>query len=67
MTAKQINCRITAVKTADAINAIEGVPVSNYARTLSYRWAKGEISGRQMKRELRESHKKLAALAKKCD
>ena len=31
MTTKQINRRIAAVKTADAINAIEGVPVSDYA------------------------------------
>ena len=41
MTVKQINRRITAVKTADAINAIEGAPVSRYAQTLSYAWAKG--------------------------
>ena len=36
MTVKQINRRITAVKTADAINAIEGAPVSRYAQALSY-------------------------------
>ena len=29
------NRRIAAVKAADAINAIEGVPVSDYAKTLS--------------------------------
>ena len=28
------NRRIAAVKAADAINAIEGVPVSDYAKTL---------------------------------
>ena len=27
--------RIAAVKTADAINAIEGAPISSYARSLS--------------------------------
>lgn len=60
MTAKQISRRITAVKTADAINAIEGVPVSDYARTLSRLWAKGELTGEQMKAALLASHKKMA-------
>ena len=54
MTSKQISRRIAAVKTADAINAIEGVPVSNYARMLSRSWARGELSG-----EL-ASHRKMA-------
>lgn len=53
--------RIAAVKAADAINAIEGVPVSDYARTLSVRWAKGELSGEEMKQALLASHRKLAA------
>lgn len=53
--------RITAVKTADAINAIEGAPVSEYARELSLRWSRGEISGEEMKAALLESHRKLAA------
>ena len=44
MTAKQLSRRVAAVKTADAINAIEGVPVSDYARTLSLCWARGEIN-----------------------
>ena len=60
MTAKQIDRRIAAVKTADAINAIEGVPVSTYARTLSHRWAKGELTGEQMKAALLASHKIMA-------
>ena len=34
------NRRIAAVKAADAINAIEGVPVSDYAKTLSACWGK---------------------------
>ena len=54
--------RITAVKTADAINAIEGVPVSLYARKLSASWARGEITGEQMRSALLLSHKKLARL-----
>lgn len=61
MTAKQIGRRIAAVKTADAINAIEGAPVSRYAQALSHSWARGEISGSQMKQALWASHVKLAA------
>ena len=60
MTSKQISRRIAAVKTADAINAIEGVPVSNYARMLSRSWARGELSGEQMKAALLASHRKMA-------
>lgn len=52
MTVKQLKRRMAAVKTADAINAIEGVPVSDYARTLSLCWARGEITGEQMKAAL---------------
>lgn len=53
--------RIAAVKTADAINAIEGAPISDYARTLSSCWVRGEISSAQMKSALLASHKRLAA------
>ena len=35
---QMMNRRIAAVKAADAINAIEGVPVSDYAKTLSICW-----------------------------
>ena len=42
MTTQQFNRRVAAVKTADAINAIEGAPVSDYARMLSLSWAKGD-------------------------
>lgn len=61
MTTQQFNRRVAAVKTADAINAIEGAPVSDYARMLSLSWAKGEITGDQMKSALIESHRKLAS------
>ena len=54
------NRRVAAVKAADAINAIEGVPVSDYARTLSICWARGELSGSQMKQALLASHQKKA-------
>jgi hypothetical protein len=65
MTVKQSNRRIAAVKTADAINAMEGVPVSDYARTLSWCWARGELTGAQMKAALLASHKKLVAQLQK--
>ena len=54
------NRRIAAVKAADAINAIEGVPVSDYAKTLSA-WARGEITDQQMKSALLASHRRLVA------
>lgn len=53
--------RVAAVKTADAINAIEGAPVSDYACELSRRWSRGEITGEEMKAALLESHRRLAA------
>ena len=61
MTAKELDRRVAAVKTADAINAIEGAPASRYARTLSNAWASGELTGEQMKAALHASHRKLAA------
>ncbi len=65
MSATQISRRIAALKTADAINAMEGVPVSRYAQILSRSWAKGEITGVQMKQALWASHTKLAAQVRK--
>ena len=61
MTAAARNRRIQAVKLADALNAIEGVPVSDYAKMLSNCWANGELTGEQMKEALLASHRKLAA------
>lgn len=52
--------RIAAVKTADAINAIGGIPVSDYARELSMRWSRGEITGEQMKQLLLKSHEEIS-------
>ena len=61
MTTKQLNRRLAAVKTADAINAIEGAPVSAYARRLSASWARGDLTGEQMKTALLASHRLMAA------
>lgn len=55
------NRRIEAVKLADAINAIEGVPVRAYAKELSIQWANGKITGEQMKAAMAISHRQLAA------
>ncbi len=61
MTKAALSKRIQAVKLADALNAIEGVPVSSYAITLSECWARGELTGAQMKEALLASHKRIAA------
>lgn len=61
MTTAARNRRIQAVKLADALNAIEGVPVSDYAKMLSHLWTNGELTGEQMKAALLASHRKLAA------
>ena len=53
--------RIQAVKLADASNAIEGVPVSEYTKMLSHCWANGDSTGEQMKEALLASHCMLAA------
>ena len=55
-----IQKRVAAVKTADAINAIEGAPISSYARALSTSWARGELTGQQMKQALLEYHRRIA-------
>ena len=55
------NRRLAAVKAADAINAIEGVPVSDYVRSLTDCWAEGEITGAEMKTALLDYYRKLAS------
>ncbi len=49
--------RLAAVKLANAVNKIEGVPVSPQAKKLSVQWARGEISGAEMKATLIAKHK----------
>ncbi len=41
MSPVEIQKRQRAVKIADAIDGIEGVPVSNFAKELSEKWAEG--------------------------
>lgn len=50
--------RQKAVKVADSINKIEGVPVTVNALLLSARWANGEISGHEMKQALLDAHRR---------
>lgn len=52
MSPQEINRRKAAVKAADAMNKIEGVPVSDEAVHLSKQWVRGEISGDEMKSTL---------------
>ena len=52
--------RTVAVKTADAVIAIEGTPISEYATALSASWARGELTGEEMKDALLTYHRKLA-------
>ena len=51
---------LAAVKTADAISAINCVPVSADAKFLSEKWLRGELTGEQMKQELLDLHRKIA-------
>ena len=51
---------LSAVKTAGAISAINGVPVSADAKFLSEKWLRGELTGEQMKQELLDLHRKIA-------
>lgn len=44
--------RRRAVKIANAVNSIEGVPASESSKLLSDRWLNGEITTEQMKTEL---------------
>lgn len=52
--------RRAAVMVADTLNKIEGVPVTEFAKELSSKWAKGEITGTQMKTMLIQKHKKVS-------
>lgn len=52
--------RRAAVMVADTLNKIEGVPVTEFAKELSSKWANGEITGAQMKEMLIQRHKKVS-------
>ena len=44
--------RLRAVKIATAINSIEGVPLPDKVKQISERWANGEKTSKQMKKEV---------------
>lgn len=50
--------RTAAIKVADALNSIEGAPVSALQGSFC-KWAKGEITGTDMKAALIAKHNKL--------
>ncbi len=50
--------RKQAMKVADAINAINGVPVSEYAVELSEKWTQWDITSSQMMEKLLQIHRK---------
>ena len=52
--------RIAAIKTADAINAIEGAPISDFARALSNSWVRGELTDEQAQEALWLYHQQIA-------
>lgn len=57
---EQERCRrMKAVRGVDAISAIEGAPISDYARQLSSRWANGEITHGEMVEALVKRHTRL--------
>lgn len=60
MSEQEITKRQNAVMVADALNKIDGVPVTDFARELSSKWAKGEITGAEMKAALIAVHRKVS-------
>mgnify|MGYP003457308231 CR=1 FL=1 len=47
------------MKIADAINNINGVPVSKFAKELSENWVQGNVSDSQMIETLVNAHKRI--------
>ena len=61
MSPQEFNRRKAAVKAADAINSIEGAPVSSDVIRLSNQWAEGILTGVEMRAALIAKHTKIAA------
>lgn len=59
MSSVEIQKRIRAVKIADAINGIEGVSLSDFAKDLSDKWVQGNISDSQTIEMLVNAHRKV--------
>jgi len=50
--------RLRAVRIANAVNKVEGVPVTETAQQLSAQWVRGEITGEAMRAALLAKHRK---------
>ncbi|MBO5019233.1 MAG: hypothetical protein J6D52_01075 [Clostridia bacterium] len=59
MSGIEIQKRKRAVKIADAISSINGVPISDFAKELSDKWVQGNISDSQMIETLVNAHKRI--------
>lgn len=55
----EIQKRKRAVKIADAISSINGVPISDFAKELSDKWVQGNVSDSQMIETLVNAHKRM--------
>lgn len=58
MSVTRVTRRKAAVKVADTLNRIEGIPVTDKARQLSDKWVQGQITGEEMKAALLAMHKR---------
>ena len=58
MSSHEIRRRFDAVRMADAVNRIDGVPISRRARQLSIRLSNGDISEHDVIHALNAVHKK---------
>lgn len=63
MSRQNYSRRLKAVRLADAINKIEGVPVTANARQLSSLWARGLITGEEMKAALLKKHSRTQTVS----
>ncbi len=59
--------RLAVLKIADTINAINGVLASANAKFLPEKWTRGELTGEQMKQELLDLQRKIAAEENRSD
>ena len=64
MAPQKIAQRKRAMRVADAVNKMEGVPVRCYAIELSNAWCEGKITWAQMKETLLKSHMEMARRVK---
>ena len=64
MAPQKIAQRKRAMRVADAVNKMEGVPVRCYAIELSNAWCEGNITGAQMNETLLKSHMEMVRRVK---